>query len=379
MDLFRRFTKAYYGMWGPGMLAEPVNFGAEKMLKEEIEKITPQEKLNDALVILCAPTKPSFYAREESDLLKITKDLRKDKKDILEGKYDFRKDRRIAGHVKEYFWILNNYYETRYLGWKYFGGIIKKWLEEGIDEDNKIKEIQEHVKESAKKKGEMIKELKLSRYVVKLSDIIDEFMLFQDERKKYNLKGMHYLDILIAELGRRVGIGMQDMKYLLPEEIFVLFEKQEEFKSIINQRKDVCVIEYENGKYNVLDRKKSGEAYDWLFEVEITDMNKVEGIIANKGYAKGKACLMLSVRELPRMKKGDILVTTMTAPDFVVAMKKASAIVTDQGGLTSHAAIVSRELKIPCITGTKIATQAIKDGSMIEVDANEGVIRIIKR
>ncbi len=68
-----------------------------------------------------------------------------------------------------------------------------------------------------------------------------------------------------------------------------------------------------------------------------------------------------------------------TTPDVIIAMKKASAIVTDFGGLTSHAAIVSREFGIPCIVGTKSATQMLKDGDMVEVDAEEGVVRILKK
>ena len=77
-----------------------------------------------------------------------------------------------------------------------------------------------------------------------------------------------------------------------------------------------------------------------------------------------------------KVKKGEILVTTMTSPDFVPAMKLAAAIVTDRGGITSHAAIVSRELGIACIVGTERATKILKDGDLVEVDANEGTIRV---
>jgi pyruvate,water dikinase len=72
-----------------------------------------------------------------------------------------------------------------------------------------------------------------------------------------------------------------------------------------------------------------------------------------------------------------VLVTSMTTPDFIVAMKKAGAIVTDEGGLSCHAAIVSRELKIPCVIGTKIATKVFKDGDRVEVDANKGIVKIL--
>jgi len=73
------------------------------------------------------------------------------------------------------------------------------------------------------------------------------------------------------------------------------------------------------------------------------------------------------------------MVAITTHPDYLSAMKRAVAVVTDEGGLTCHAAIVSRELKIPCIVGTKIATKVLKDGGLVEVDANKAVIKILKR
>lgn len=80
-----------------------------------------------------------------------------------------------------------------------------------------------------------------------------------------------------------------------------------------------------------------------------------------------------------KVKKGDILVSPMTTSAFMPAIKKATAIVTDEGGITCHAAIVSRELNTPCIIGTKIATQVLKDGDIVEVDANKGIVRLIKK
>jgi pyruvate, water dikinase len=102
----------------------------------------------------------------------------------------------------------------------------------------------------------------------------------------------------------------------------------------------------------------------------------VRGISAGRrGYGIGKATLVLNPDDANRdMKKGDILVTGMTDPDFVPFMKMASAIVTDKGGITSHAAIVSRELNIPCVVGTEIATQVMKTGEEYTVDSRNGVI-----
>ncbi len=102
----------------------------------------------------------------------------------------------------------------------------------------------------------------------------------------------------------------------------------------------------------------------------------VRGISAGRrGYGVGKAMVVLNPDDANRdMKKGDILVTGMTDPDFVPFMKMASAIVTDKGGITSHAAIVSRELNIPCVVGTETATQLMKTGKEYTVDSRNGVI-----
>lgn len=105
----------------------------------------------------------------------------------------------------------------------------------------------------------------------------------------------------------------------------------------------------------------------------------ISGTIAMCGLAKGTAKIIFENRQLKKIKKGNILIAPMTTPDFLPAMKWAKAFVTDEGGITCHAAITARELKKPCIIGTKIATKVLKDGDLIEVDANKGIVKILKR
>jgi len=100
----------------------------------------------------------------------------------------------------------------------------------------------------------------------------------------------------------------------------------------------------------------------------------IKGLPASPGMAAGPAQVILDVSQIGRVKEKDILVTKMTAPDWVPAMRKAAAIVTDEGGMTCHAAIVSRELGIPCIVGTGKATTAIQDGRSYTVDATTGTV-----
>ncbi len=100
----------------------------------------------------------------------------------------------------------------------------------------------------------------------------------------------------------------------------------------------------------------------------------LRGLGASPGIAAGVVKIVHSLDDLPKVKEGDVLVTTMTNPDMVPAMKRAAAIVTDQGGMTSHAAIVSRELGIPAVVGTKEATKKLKEGMVVTVDGRRGLV-----
>lgn len=122
------------------------------------------------------------------------------------------------------------------------------------------------------------------------------------------------------------------------------------------------------------ENKESGDTVQYT-----TDRTPiVKGLPASPGRVGGKAHVILDPALIDTFQEGEILVTTMTAPDWVPAMKKAKAIITDAGGMTCHASIVSRELGIPCIVGTKSrgaeATTTIEDGAMITVDATNGIV-----
>ncbi|MBW9223823.1 phosphoenolpyruvate synthase [Methanothermococcus sp. SCGC AD-155-E23] len=100
----------------------------------------------------------------------------------------------------------------------------------------------------------------------------------------------------------------------------------------------------------------------------------LRGIGASPGLASGKVKIIHDIREIEKIEEGDVLVTKMTTPDMVPAMKKASAIVTDDGGLTCHAAIISRELGTPCVVGTQKATKVLKDNMVVTVDGEKGIV-----
>lgn len=114
--------------------------------------------------------------------------------------------------------------------------------------------------------------------------------------------------------------------------------------------------------------------------MSMVDVNKVDGIVggfmASSGSCTGRACVVLDEKDFPKVQLGDVLVTTMTDPQFVPLLAKAVGIITDFGGVTCHAAIIARELGIPCIVGTGNGTTLLKDGDEIEI--TEGKVRLLR-
>jgi pyruvate,water dikinase len=124
---------------------------------------------------------------------------------------------------------------------------------------------------------------------------------------------------------------------------------------------------------------------------EFKEVAEASEIIYGQGASKGRISGIVKIipvdysdlsqinAEIEKMKKGEILVAETTAPELLVACNKARAIITDMGGLMSHAAIVSREFNIPCVVATKNASKILKDGDKVEVDGDSGIVRVLKK
>ncbi|NYZ76709.1 phosphoenolpyruvate synthase [Candidatus Micrarchaeota archaeon] len=152
--------------------------------------------------------------------------------------------------------------------------------------------------------------------------------------------------------------------YQFPQDIEYAFEKGNLY---IVQSRPITTLDKEKK-----ETKKEGVKMEGKSASEAKILLK--GLGASPGVGVGTVKIIKSSKEIKRMESGDVLVTEMTTPDFVPAMKKAAAIVTDTGGMTSHAAIVSRELGVPCVVGSQEATKILKEGETISVDGTHGII-----
>ncbi len=201
-----------------------------------------------------------------------------------------------------------------------------------------------------------------------------------------------YFIPIVHEIARRSGESYLDINlyYLLKEGRDLILNKSALSPSIKNARRRCFVGAIEDGRVVYFEgedaedyaRSRLGSLYE---EEKIIEGDTLSGVTAVKGKVRG-IVRILHANDVPRVRalrhsfqKGEILVTEMTQPNILDIAARAGAIVTDEGSLLSHAAIISREFGIPCIVYTKVATKALHDGDLVEVDAEKGIVKILER
>ncbi|MBI2426436.1 MAG: hypothetical protein HYV34_01185, partial [Candidatus Kerfeldbacteria bacterium] len=220
----------------------------------------------------------------------------------------------------------------------------------------------------------LFRELQFSDREKQLYDIGAEIVWIKGFRKDALYYTSFIVDQIFRELGRRAGFSMNQMHSLAPWEVakFKTFTADE-----LNERFRSSVVRLQNGVIDVVvgDEARAYVAAQNIEKVEVTNLAELKGTCACPGDVTGRVKIVNQPSEIHKMEQGDIMVAHTTYPALVPAMKKAAAIVTDDGGLTCHAAIVSRELQIPCVVGTRHATKILHDGDTVHVDAAHGIIQ----
>jgi len=202
-----------------------------------------------------------------------------------------------------------------------------------------------------------------------------EFIFFKDYRSHFRSIAMFHYGRLLSAISRRYNLKLTDVSLLLFEEIKELLSAKNssgKLKKTLKNRRSGCVYFLKNNQEGIIGLK------DLIIKGEVNKEEILRGMPAGSGIASGPVKIVLNPNSLNKVKPGDVLVSSMTRPDYLSAMAKSAAIITDEGGITCHAAIVSREIGKPCVVGTKRATELFKDGDLVKVDGNRGIIKRIK-
>ncbi|MDP2649639.1 MAG: PEP-utilizing enzyme [bacterium] len=331
-DIYYKLHDAFINYYGIGAIQEPLAMQAEEKLKE-ISNLNHED-----IALLVASDKLSFIQEAENYLFET---------------------KNIDEFIKKYYWIDNNYSKTNVLSKE--------------DAEKRVAGIKP-TKLSAVKSSN----INLSTEARRLIELLRHFASYQDDRKRNILIYLHHLEILLKEIGKRGNISLELMRDTFPHEIKDILNGKITEEAISKRREKCFVVWKEKSRKPTILMGEETKEWEKLLTPKINKSQIVKGKCASKGKVTGKVRLLLNASENDKLKTGEVLVTFMTSPDFMSAIRKSCAIVTNLGGITSHAAIISRELGIPCIVGTKNATEILKTGDMVEVDANKGIVRIIK-
>ncbi len=280
------------------------------------------------------------------------------------------------GFLDEKPWTLQQIDEMKELKEEDFESHVNKYIWLGTHHFNihtfSIDELKEKIKQikSENKEPVSVNE-KANEYSLWLLDLIGFTRFKAAETSGYIT---YYLKDYLEKIANEKGMSYLD---IVEHTISEIANRNLSSATVLNRKNNTGF--YFNGTEYLLTTEETKKCTDLLLLKDThQEIKEFKGTIAQKGKAIGKVKIVTRRDQTEGFEDGMILVAYETTPDIIFAMQKSAAIVTDFGGLTSHAGIVARELKKPCIVGTKIATKVLKDGDIVEVDANTGTVRIIK-
>jgi phosphohistidine swiveling domain-containing protein len=342
---------------------------------------------------LTNPTVLSFSKEAEISLLKIASQISKIKKlkEFFHNNSSQKIEKEIKvnysriyklleQHQQNFFWLRNNYIYSEVISIQEFIIEIKDILRSNVSQ--RLSNSKNQVKKNKKEKKDIIEKFNFPLQMRNLIEISESFTSWQDQRKKSTFFAIHYLSLLLKEFAQRTKYSLEDFKFFMVDEVVNLIQNKANYpsKKEIKERKSFSVFYHRGNYYDFFTGEKSKKLFKQISQKKKSKrVDDFRGLTASSGIEVGKVKIVKTVQDIYKVQNGDVLVSIMTRPDYIMGIKKASAIITDEGGVTCHAAIVSRELGIPCIIATKNATQILKDGDLVEVDADHGVVKILNK
>jgi len=342
----------------------------QSILESEIRAIVADKGNNQDVSDLFIPWKKTFETAYQEDLYRLSID-------ILNN--PTQEAQKIRAFHRSWAWISMDDYPYEALS----ENDIRRLVDEQITREQPKSALESYLfnqKRITKKADQCLRSLFLSREEKQKVYVLQMYIWLRTERLKTIRQAFFYTKPYILEIGRRAGVSEEELYLFLPSEICTFLKKNKlPSKYVLSKRKEGYVMALIDGKNRLYAGKHWVKQFEKLMGLE---NGRAVPVLHGSSACLGKACghvkVIFSKEEVGKIQQGDVLVTSMTTPDYVIAMRRASAIVTDEGGVTCHAAIVAREMNIPCVIGTGNATQVLKDGDIVQVDANEGIVHILK-
>lgn len=309
--------------------------------------------------------KMTLHKKREIELWRLIRELKK-------SDYE-NKEKLFRVHVKKWTWVNSWGYIQFLLTPEKLDEEIKPLIKK--DPLREISKIFQQQKRSLAGKRKLLNKFTDSKLKI-YAKILSEYNYWHSVKMEELSMANYLIRPLFEKLGKYHKLNFKQFIELSAPEI--LHEKIN--LKTIRDRQRASGILMMNGRWNILGGNKLSKL-EKLFQKVPKQPRELKGFVAYPGKVRGRVVIVkagnVDISKI-KIKRGSILVASMTTTNMVPLVKKAAAIVTDEGGLLCHASIISRELKIPCIIGTKFATKVLHYDDLVEVDANNGVVKILK-
>ena len=287
-------------------------------------------------------------------------------------KQDSKLNKLINQHAKKWFWITRDY-DDPILEFEDFVERAQNHLKGNPKQ--KLEKMQKEDKQYKQDISDIIKKLKIDKKHARLFQTMREGIYYKELRKSIVSQTLYYYDPILKEIARRAGLTLRQARHLKTSEVRPLLAKRIDMCHELNGRIKLSVFHAIRGQTIIYIGKQAKEYYDYFVKVD-KKVRELYGAGVSAGVARGRAKIVINPDAFHKVKKGDIIITLQATPIFTRVLSISAGLVCDGGpGITSHPATLAREAGIPGIIGARMATKILKDGDMVEVDGNQGVMR----
>jgi|GEM_PF-2252303 len=329
--------------------------------RQYLEKVVAAAELNRAFEVLITPSEPSYVQREAVAFARI----------VASGSHrsSAQVQQALARHSKKFGWVAWDYAGPQFLTVEQLERRYQRLTP--MQANQMLRDDRDQ--RLALQQSQRALEGKLAPKVRALFRAAREQAMLQDDKKAVTTESHYYLHFLHDEAAKRLRTSRRHLYFMAFSEIAEAHTQGAQLPDG-RARSAAGVLLIQRGNIEVASGALARRWRKTFIADPRQNTRVLKGVSASRGVCRGRVALVLTQEDAKKVKRGDILVTQMTTPEFIQAMGRAAAFVTDEGGLTSHAAIVAREMKKPCVIGTKIATKVLKTGDQVEVDATKGVV-----
>ncbi|MFH1292035.1 MAG: PEP-utilizing enzyme [bacterium] len=346
-----------------------------------------ETKLVDYFILLTTPSRPGFTQEEELGFLQLLKKIKSDPEAVkffiqeknlqaIYNQFPLELKRDIEEHYQKWHWVPYGYIGPAYE--------LDYYLEKIRQSINNIEAVDEIMAEELSRyekvrqqQQNLVKEIKIFEEFGRLFAIARDIIWLKDYRKYCFWHGHYVLDKINSEIARRLCLTLEQVNHIADYDMENAVLKGQVDQDKLNQ----------SIKCSIFCATENGDEHYWGEQArQIIDRLDIDepgldlsgdfkGSCAYPGKLRGKVKIVLSVDDIYKVEQGDIMVALTTYPAMLPAMKRARAIISQDGGITCHAAIVAREFRITCVVGVSKVTERLSDGDDVEIDAVRGIVK----